>query len=159
MAAKRLKMNRLKEILRLSLERGLSQRKVARALRVGNGTVSEYLGRARAAGVGWPLPAELEDEERLEAAVLGAAKAGLRVGGGLPDAVPERSSGSARRKSARRTAAETCLRPVACGGTLAWARAARGLRVKREPRRVRVAERGPGVRGKPSRQGGRGCGG
>jgi hypothetical protein len=34
LAAKRLKMNRLKEILRLSLERGLSQRKVARALRV-----------------------------------------------------------------------------------------------------------------------------
>jgi len=122
LAAKRLKMNRLKEILRLSLERGLSQRKVARALRVG-----------------WPLPAELEDEERLEAAVLGAAKAGLRVGGGLPDAVPERSSGSARRNSARRTAAETSLRPVACGGTLAWARAARGLRVKREPRRVRRA--------------------
>jgi transcriptional regulator with XRE-family HTH domain len=50
LAAKRLKMSRLKEILRLSLERGLSQRKVARALRVGNGTVSEYLGRASARG-------------------------------------------------------------------------------------------------------------
>ena len=85
MAAKRLKMNRLKEILRLSLERGLSQRKVARALRVGNGTVSEYLGRARAAGVGWPLPAELEDEERLEAAVLGAAKAPKEGGREKPD--------------------------------------------------------------------------
>jgi transposase len=75
LAAKRLKMSRLKEILRLSLGRGLSQRKVARALRVGNGTVSEYLGRARAAGVGWPLTEELEDEGRLEAAVLGQAKA------------------------------------------------------------------------------------
>ena len=85
MAAKRLKMNRLKEILRLSLERGLSQRKVARALRVGNGTVSEYLGRARAVGVRWPLPAELEDEERLEAAVLGAAKAPEEGGREKPD--------------------------------------------------------------------------
>ena len=75
MVAKRLKMSELKEILRLSLGRGLSQRKVARALGVGNGTVSEYLGRARAAGVGWPLPAELEEEERLEAAVLAPAKA------------------------------------------------------------------------------------
>src|ERR1035437_6444247 len=94
---------------------------------------------------------------------LGGGAAGVpppgRGADGVPDAVPERSSGSARRNSARRTAAETYLRPVACGGTLAWARAARGLRVKREPRRVRVAERGPGVRGKPSRQGGRGCGG
>jgi hypothetical protein len=85
LAAKRLKMNRLKEILRLSLERGLSQRKVARALRVGNGTVSECLGRARAAGVGWPLPEELEDEERLEAAVLGQAKASEPGGRDKPD--------------------------------------------------------------------------
>jgi hypothetical protein len=68
LAAKRLKMNRLKEIVRLSLERGLSQRKVARALRVG-----------------WPLPAELEDEERLEAAVLGAAKAPEEGGREKPD--------------------------------------------------------------------------
>jgi predicted transcriptional regulator len=78
-------MNKLKEILRLSHERGLSQRKVARALRVGNGTVSEYLGRARAAGVGWPLPEELEDEERLEAAILGQAKAPEEGGRDKPD--------------------------------------------------------------------------
>ena len=93
MAAKRLKMNRLKEIVRLSLERGLSQRKVARALRVGNGMVSEYLGRARAAGVGWPLPAELEDEERLEAAVLGAAKAPEEGGREKPRALPHPARG------------------------------------------------------------------
>ena len=85
MAAKRLKMNKLKEILRLSLGRGLSQRKVARALGVGNGTVSEYLGRAKAAGVGWPLPAELEDEERLEAAVLSPAKVAEAGGREKPD--------------------------------------------------------------------------
>src|SRR5450759_820504 len=75
---------------------------------------------------------------------------------GVPDEVSEDISGSTGRNSARRTAAETCLRPVACAGALASAWAARGLRVKREPRRVRVAERGPGVRGKPRLQGGRG---
>jgi hypothetical protein len=35
--------------------------------------------------VGWPLPAELEDEERLEAAVLGAAKAPEEGGREKPD--------------------------------------------------------------------------
>jgi hypothetical protein len=33
-----------------------------------------------------------------------------------------------------------------------------GIRVKREPRRLREAERGPGSRGEPRRQGARGCG-
>ena len=39
---------------------------------MGLGTVHEYLQRAQAAGVGWPLP-EGWDEEKLEAAVSGSA--------------------------------------------------------------------------------------
>jgi len=57
----------------MSLGGGLAQRAIATAVGIGTGTVSEYLGRARAAGIGWPLPAELEDEEQLEAAVFGPA--------------------------------------------------------------------------------------
>lgn len=71
MAARRLAMRRLREILRLRVESGLPQRAVAEALGVGTGTVSEYLARARAAGVGWPIPQELEDDEKLEERIFG----------------------------------------------------------------------------------------
>ena len=71
MAAKRLTMRQLREILRLKLGCGLPQRAVATAVKAGKGTVSEYLGLARAAGVGWPIPEELASDEALEARVFG----------------------------------------------------------------------------------------
>lgn len=61
MGAKRLSMRQIREILRLKHERGLRNRGIARACGVGVGTVSEYLARARGAGVGWPLPPDLDD--------------------------------------------------------------------------------------------------
>lgn len=87
MTAKRLGMRQLKEILRLSLGNGLAQRAIATAVGVGAGTVSEYLGRARTAGVGWPLPADLEDEERLEARVFGEASSPAPTKRTVPDVV------------------------------------------------------------------------
>ena len=54
-------MRKIREILRLRHEKGLSQRAVAAACGMGAGTVSEYLSRAVQAGVGWPLPLELDD--------------------------------------------------------------------------------------------------
>jgi transposase len=69
-------MRRLREILRLSLERGLPQRAVAEALGIGTGTVSEYLGRARVAGVAWPIPEELQDDDKLETRVFGPKREG-----------------------------------------------------------------------------------
>ena len=71
LAAKRLTMRQLREILRLKLGCGLPQRAVATAVKAGTGTVSEYLGLARAAGVGWPIPEELASDEALEARVFG----------------------------------------------------------------------------------------
>lgn len=68
-------MRQLREILRLSLGCGLPQRAVARAVKAGTGTVSEYLGRAAAAGVGWPIPEELATDEALEARVFGVRAA------------------------------------------------------------------------------------
>jgi DNA-directed RNA polymerase specialized sigma24 family protein len=61
MAALRLPMRRLREILRLKHECGLSHRAIAVACGVGAGTVSEYLGRARQAGLSWPLPEDQDD--------------------------------------------------------------------------------------------------
>jgi len=54
-------MRKIKEVLRLSHEAGLGQRGIAQALNLGLGTVSTYLKRAREAGVGWPLPAEMDE--------------------------------------------------------------------------------------------------
>ena len=59
-------MRKVKEVLRLRFELGLGQRQIARSCGMGLGTVHEYLERAVAAGIGWPLPEGL-DEEELEA--------------------------------------------------------------------------------------------
>ena len=61
MPAKRLSMRKIREILRLKYGLGLSHRAVAKACSVGLGTVTLYLQRAGELGLGWPLPAELDD--------------------------------------------------------------------------------------------------
>ena len=50
MARETLSMRKLSEVLRLSLERKLSVRQVARSCCLARSTVSDYLGRAQAAG-------------------------------------------------------------------------------------------------------------
>ncbi len=59
-------MRKVREVLRLKWEIGLSHRDVARSLGISHSTVIEYLRRAREAGLSWPLPEEM-DEARLEA--------------------------------------------------------------------------------------------
>ena len=54
-------MRKIREILRLRHERGLTHRTIADAVRVGAATVREYLAKAKAKGLGWPLPEELSD--------------------------------------------------------------------------------------------------
>jgi hypothetical protein len=72
MGASRLPMRQLHEILRLKHE-GLPHRAIARACGVGVGTVSAYVRRAERAGVGWPLPADI-DETTLEARLFPRAE-------------------------------------------------------------------------------------
>jgi transposase len=62
-------MRKLKDVLRLRFELDLSHRQIARSCDIGLGTVHDYLQRAEAAGVKWPLP-EGWDEQRLEAALF-----------------------------------------------------------------------------------------
>ena len=64
MAAKRLPMRRLREILRLKYEAGLSHRAIARACSVGLGTVARTLERADEVGLTWPLPGEVKELAR-----------------------------------------------------------------------------------------------
>lgn len=65
MAATRIPMRKLREILRLRLEVGLSARAIARSCRLSVSTVSGYLGRISVAKLTWPLPAALDDDQVL----------------------------------------------------------------------------------------------
>jgi transposase len=64
-------MRKIKEVLRLKFELGLGLRHIARSCSLGLATVHDYLERAKAAGVNWPLP-EGWDEEKLENALFGS---------------------------------------------------------------------------------------
>ena len=61
MPAKRLSMRKIKDVLRLCWGQGVSKRQVARSCGISRPTVRAYLRRAEAAGLRWPLPAELDD--------------------------------------------------------------------------------------------------
>ena len=58
-------MRQLTDILRLKYAAGLSHAKIAAALGLSKGVVSKYVSLAKAKGVSWPLPEEL-DEGALE---------------------------------------------------------------------------------------------
>jgi len=66
MAAVRLPMRKLREVIRLRLEAKQSHRAIARSCGVSSSTVGEYVGRIALAGLTWPLPAELDSDEALE---------------------------------------------------------------------------------------------
>jgi transposase len=61
MTARRKSMRQVREVLRLKLGCGRTLREVARAVGIGASTALEYLRRAEASGLGWPLPPELDD--------------------------------------------------------------------------------------------------
>jgi transposase len=73
MARKAVSMRKARDILRLRHEIGLGVRQIARSLRVSHGTVVNYLVRAEAAGLGWPLAAEI-DEQELEGLLFSSQK-------------------------------------------------------------------------------------
>ena len=63
MAKKRLSMRKIKDILRLHHEAGLSNRAIAQTLGIGYGTVVDYLKRARQASISWPVPPDLQERD------------------------------------------------------------------------------------------------
>jgi len=60
MPAERLTMRKIREILRMNAL-GLSTRQIGHSLQVARSSVGEYLKRAAAAGLSWPLPEELDE--------------------------------------------------------------------------------------------------
>jgi len=77
-------MRKIREILRLALGEGLSRRTTAAATGLPYTTVSDHLGRAAAAGLGWPLPDDMDDAQ-LEARLFARAEPLPSASRPLPD--------------------------------------------------------------------------
>lgn len=56
-------MRKVREVLRLKWGQGLSNHDIAVSCRLSSSTVYEYLQRARASGLSWPLPEDLTDQD------------------------------------------------------------------------------------------------
>ena len=65
-------MRKTREVLRLHFDLKLGQRQIARSANLSQSTVHDYLERFTAAGLSWPLPAEMS-EAQVEAALFPAA--------------------------------------------------------------------------------------
>jgi prepilin-type N-terminal cleavage/methylation domain-containing protein len=61
-----LSMRQIKELLRLKYEHRLSIREIARSCGAPVSTIGDYLKRAQMAGLSWPVPAELTEEQLLQ---------------------------------------------------------------------------------------------
>ena len=84
MPAERVTMRKIKDILRLKWACGLSNRQVAASCGVARSTVAETLYRATAAGLSWPVPADL-DETQLETRLYPAASCPTAAPRAVPD--------------------------------------------------------------------------
>ena len=90
-------MRKTKEVLRLHFELRLGQREIARACSISQGAVHNYLKRAAAVGMAWPLP-EGWDEQRAEQALFGERQVIKR----LPEQVLEGLSARSKEQNDRR---------------------------------------------------------
>jgi hypothetical protein len=77
MPTARLSMRRIRQLLGLHFGAGASSRAIGRELGIAPSTVREYLARARAAGIGWPLAADITDESLVARLFVNA---GVRTG-------------------------------------------------------------------------------
>ena len=68
MSQERLPMVKIREVLRLQAE-GLKQREIAASVNCARSTVQECLQRARTAGIGWPIPEDLDELTLADSAI------------------------------------------------------------------------------------------
>jgi len=73
MSETKLTMRQIKEVLRLKHQHRLSIRQIARSCGLAVSTVGDYLKRAQAAGLSWPVPETLTESQLFEQ-LLGAAR-------------------------------------------------------------------------------------
>ena len=84
MPAHRSALRKIKDVLRLKFEASLSNRQIAAATGLSKAAVTKYLSRAAEAGLGWPLPPEL-DEATLERRLFPSAVPSRPPHYALPD--------------------------------------------------------------------------
>lgn len=63
MAKARLSMRKIREVLRLKFDCALSGHQIAQSCQISRSTAADYLDRFEKAGLSWPLPEALSDEE------------------------------------------------------------------------------------------------
>ena len=63
MPAERLSMRKVREVLRLKHVLGMSYRKISEATGVGKTQAADYVHRAEAAGIAWPVPEGIDDAD------------------------------------------------------------------------------------------------
>src|SRR5437879_3227464 len=84
MPRERISMRKIKELLRLKFECGLSTRKIAASLAISVGSVHDYLARLAVAGVCWPHSEEMS-EQQIEARLFSGVTVVAQSGAELPD--------------------------------------------------------------------------
>src|SRR5580693_2309484 len=84
MPAERVSMRKIRDALRLTYALGMSRRLVSEATGIGKTAVGEYVRRAVAAGLGWPIPDEIDDAE-LERRLFPLAEVGPSAAPTDPD--------------------------------------------------------------------------
>ena len=84
MPRKRVSMRKIREVLRLKWSQGLSNRQVAKSCKIGKTTVSDYVQLAELAGLSWPLPEEMDDEQ-LEAKLFAPVEVSQKDAVPVPD--------------------------------------------------------------------------
>ena len=72
MSRPRIIMRQIREVLRLSLSERRSIREISQACSLPKSTVSDYVKRAKQAGLCWPLPDDLDDDG-LESLLFGTS--------------------------------------------------------------------------------------
>ena len=85
MTQERLSMRKIAEVLRLKWECRLTNREIARSCSISHSTVSEYVKRAEAAGIQWPIPEALSEDELYRLLFPEKAKAAELAVKPLPD--------------------------------------------------------------------------
>ena len=63
MPAERLTMRKIREVFRLKFDCGLSNRQIAKSCAIARSTVADYLFRLQQAGLSWPLPDDIDDNQ------------------------------------------------------------------------------------------------
>jgi len=77
-------MRKIQDVLRLRWALGLSYRQIGRSLKIGHGTVGDYVMRAQAVGLSWEA-VETMDEEELESKLFAADRGPSTSARPLPD--------------------------------------------------------------------------